>query len=517
MIRNRIGIDRNRRRRDIPNRAHIFLGPTRIATLEKTPIIPADRRDWSDRNIVLASIKKFLNAVEETFVGTAYADPPGTSLYFYHGDHLGSVNVITDINGAQIKLNEFVPFGSLNRSQGTKDFPTKFTGKRFDDSSGLYYYGARYYDPVLGRFTQPDTIVQSPSDPQTLNRYTYCRNNPLIYTDPSGHSWWKKIAQWLGPVGRTVVSAVIAAVVFVGVAIASGGNVQLAAASAAGAFSFTNTFLNASAQGASFGRALAAGAVNGAAAFGAVYFGWGAGIGVGAAIGASFGAAGGATSSAILGGDPGTGALSGGVSGAIMGAAGGAFGIPGALASAAGAGAASAAVSGGNVGQGAYLGAIGAASFAIASASFQAAIDAGRAQGSGVEADSGIASQFADRAMQPGESGVAKAMSQELRAPAIHALKVNIGLDVAGLVGSVVALIPTPITVIGGLIVSTAAGVIGATRTYGAYRQGWASGMDAAVSAGTTIVGLHPRAGVVSGTGQLAYDAYQLYDVSTKE
>ena len=46
---------------------------------------------------------------------------------------------------------------------------------------------ARYYDPVIGRFISPDSIVQSPGDPQTLNRYSYCRNNPQRYTDPSGN------------------------------------------------------------------------------------------------------------------------------------------------------------------------------------------------------------------------------------------------------------------------------------------------------------------------------------------
>lgn len=48
---------------------------------------------------------------------------------------------------------------------------------------------ARYYDPALGRFVTPDTLVQSPYDPQTLNRFSYARNNPILYTDPSGNSF----------------------------------------------------------------------------------------------------------------------------------------------------------------------------------------------------------------------------------------------------------------------------------------------------------------------------------------
>ncbi|MBI5304865.1 MAG: RHS repeat-associated core domain-containing protein, partial [Chloroflexi bacterium] len=62
-----------------------------------------------------------------------------------------------------------------------------FTGQRADSSDGLMFYNARYYDAAIGRFTQPDTIVPDWYDPQELNRYTYTRNNPLRYTDPSGH------------------------------------------------------------------------------------------------------------------------------------------------------------------------------------------------------------------------------------------------------------------------------------------------------------------------------------------
>ena len=63
----------------------------------------------------------------------------------------------------------------------------RYTGQRLDAATGLYFYNARYYDPGLGRFTQPDTIVPNPGDPQSLNRYSYAGNNPLRYTDPTGH------------------------------------------------------------------------------------------------------------------------------------------------------------------------------------------------------------------------------------------------------------------------------------------------------------------------------------------
>ena len=64
-----------------------------------------------------------------------------------------------------------------------------FAGQRYDSSTGLIYMGARYYDPYLGRFISPDSIVQQRNDPQSYNRYAYARNNPLKYTDESGHCW----------------------------------------------------------------------------------------------------------------------------------------------------------------------------------------------------------------------------------------------------------------------------------------------------------------------------------------
>jgi RHS repeat-associated protein len=64
-----------------------------------------------------------------------------------------------------------------------------YTDQELDAENGLYNYGARLYDPFIGRFISPDTIVQAPYNPQSLNRYSYCLNNPLRYTDPSGHFW----------------------------------------------------------------------------------------------------------------------------------------------------------------------------------------------------------------------------------------------------------------------------------------------------------------------------------------
>jgi len=109
--------------------------------------------------------------------------------YYYHADDLGSSNVMTDRNGEMVQHYEYTAFGKERFTDNTQAFnvSNRYTGQIFDDDTGLYYYGARYYDPELGRFIQPDSIVPSAGDPQTLNRYSYCGNNPLKYVDPSGH------------------------------------------------------------------------------------------------------------------------------------------------------------------------------------------------------------------------------------------------------------------------------------------------------------------------------------------
>jgi len=76
-----------------------------------------------------------------------------------------------------------MPFGEV--LSGGSDCYT-FTGQELD-MSGLMYYGARYYDPQMGKFTQPDTVIKEIYNPQNLNRYSYVLNNPYKYTDPSGH------------------------------------------------------------------------------------------------------------------------------------------------------------------------------------------------------------------------------------------------------------------------------------------------------------------------------------------
>jgi len=101
---------------------------------------------------------------------------------YLHSDHLGSTSATSGANtGTQV----YFPFGGIRAGSVATDFG--FTGQKLDASDGLMYYGARYYDAALGRFISADTIVPSAGNPQSLNRYAYGLNNPVKYTDPSGH------------------------------------------------------------------------------------------------------------------------------------------------------------------------------------------------------------------------------------------------------------------------------------------------------------------------------------------
>ncbi len=111
--------------------------------------------------------------------------------YYTHSDHLGSTSIVTDETGTIVEEIGYLPFGATlfrNEYNGsTWESAYRFTGQEFDPEYQLYNYNARLYDPIMSRFISADTIVQEPFNPQFLNRYTYCLNNPLIYVDPSGH------------------------------------------------------------------------------------------------------------------------------------------------------------------------------------------------------------------------------------------------------------------------------------------------------------------------------------------
>jgi len=108
------------------------------------------------------------------------------NISYYHLDHLGGTNVVTDSSGNLLERIKYYPFGEI-REGGNEKY--SFTGKEKDELTDFYYFEARYYNPEFKHFTKADMVAPNLYDPQDLNRYAYVRNNPMKLVDPSGHFW----------------------------------------------------------------------------------------------------------------------------------------------------------------------------------------------------------------------------------------------------------------------------------------------------------------------------------------
>lgn len=142
---------------------------------------------------------------ELAMAGTPEYDPV---FYYYHTDHLGSSSIMTDSDGDLVQHYGYSPYGKEQYKNNTAafDVSNRYTGQVFDEDIELYYYGARYYDPELARFIQPDTIIPGriTDNSQVLNRYSYAMNNPLKYIDPSGHNVVNMIFGFFGAIFRAI-------------------------------------------------------------------------------------------------------------------------------------------------------------------------------------------------------------------------------------------------------------------------------------------------------------------------
>jgi len=121
----------------------------------------------------------------------------GEQLFYYHSDHLGSTGYVTRENGKLHEQIQYFPFGETWVQQGgnTEKDPYLFTAKELDEETGLYYYGARYYDPRTSVWQSADPIIwdylngahgQGVYRPANLGLYTYSYNSPVVYNDPDG-------------------------------------------------------------------------------------------------------------------------------------------------------------------------------------------------------------------------------------------------------------------------------------------------------------------------------------------
>ena len=151
-------------------------------------------------------VAQTINSVTTYFVGSYYevtgstvtkyyyagstrvAMRTGGTLYFMLSDHLGSTSLTTDASGNVISELRYKPWGEVRYDSGVTPTEYTYTGQRsYVESFGLMYYGARWLDVSLGRFAQADSIIPGAGNSQAWDRYSYSFNNPVRYTDPTGH------------------------------------------------------------------------------------------------------------------------------------------------------------------------------------------------------------------------------------------------------------------------------------------------------------------------------------------
>ena len=106
--------------------------------------------------------------------------------FYYHPDHLGSSSYITNLDGEVVQHIEYVPFGEvfIEERNSIWNTPYLFNAKEFDEETGLYYYGARYYDSRLSLWISTDALQEK--YPQHTS-YLYVGSNPVNAIDPDGH------------------------------------------------------------------------------------------------------------------------------------------------------------------------------------------------------------------------------------------------------------------------------------------------------------------------------------------
>ena len=119
--------------------------------------------------------------------------------YAVETDHLGSITSLYNSSGTKVMGASFDAWGKRTQTTSTLEFRRGFTGHEHIDGFDLINMNGRVYDPLIGRFLSPDMYVQLPGFSQSFNRYSYCLNNPLKYTDPDGESI----------IGAVVVGAII--------------------------------------------------------------------------------------------------------------------------------------------------------------------------------------------------------------------------------------------------------------------------------------------------------------------
>ena len=107
--------------------------------------------------------------------------------FYYHSDHLGSTSYVTDDSARITQYTAYLPYGELlvDEHSSSEDMPYKFNGKEFDEETGLYYYGARYMQPITSVWYGIDPLTEKYPN---VSGYVYCAGNPVNMIDPDGNA-----------------------------------------------------------------------------------------------------------------------------------------------------------------------------------------------------------------------------------------------------------------------------------------------------------------------------------------
>lgn len=162
-----------------------FIDQSRASNKENKKETPDTRNDFQHY------LKKA--GIDPEKIETEFAKGPGgePNIYYFHGDHLGSATYVTERHGETTQFFLNLPFGETMAEQmtGVYDNPYKFNAKELDAETGLYYYGARYYNPRLSVWYGVDPLAEKYPN---WSPYNYTLNNPINLIDPDGRSVWPR-------------------------------------------------------------------------------------------------------------------------------------------------------------------------------------------------------------------------------------------------------------------------------------------------------------------------------------
>ena len=137
-----------------------------------------------------------------TVSDTKDSETPERLIYFYHSDHLGSSSLITNLDGEVTQHIEYIPYGEvfIEERNNVWNTPYLFNAKELDEETGLYYYGARYLNPMDAMWLSVDPLFEKYVG---MSPYNYCAGNPVNFIDPDGMDYYSstdengnEVIQW---------------------------------------------------------------------------------------------------------------------------------------------------------------------------------------------------------------------------------------------------------------------------------------------------------------------------------